>query len=115
MAGLDALVDQENQDTVAKYPAVSKFRGSIHYTVIRPHPRSLASATARNIAVQVKDVSAYLEALEAMEAMGKKKDSMWPSLPIPPWAQAHCSVERMRRLLTLQTYSSTLMPQALEN
>ncbi len=73
MAGSDALVDPENQDTVAKYQAISKFRGSVHYTVIRPHPRSLASATARNIAVQVKDVSAYLEALEAMEAMGKKK------------------------------------------
>ena len=73
MAGSDALVDPKNQDTVAKYRAISEFRGSVHYTVIRPHPRSLASATARNIAVQVKDVSAYLEALEAMEATGKKK------------------------------------------
>ena len=73
MAGSDALVDPKNQDVVAKYRAVSNFRGSVHYTVIRPHPRSLPSATARNIAVQVKDVSAYLEALEAMEATGKKK------------------------------------------
>ena len=73
MAGSDALVDPKNQEAVAKYRAVSKFRGSVHYTVIRPHPRSLASATARNIAVQVKDVSAYLEALEVMETTGKKK------------------------------------------
>ena len=73
LAGSDALVDPKNQDTVTKYRSVSEFRGSVHYTVIRPHPRSLATATARNIAVQVKDVSAYLEALEAMEAMGKKK------------------------------------------
>lgn len=73
LAGSDALVDPKNQDMVRKYQAVSNFRGSVHYTVIRPHPRSLASTTARNIAVQVKDVSAYIGALEAMEATGKAK------------------------------------------
>ena len=73
LAGSDALVDPKNQDMIRKYQAVSNFRGSVHYTVIRPHPRSLASATARAIAVQVDDVAAYLGALETMEAKGKAK------------------------------------------
>jgi len=73
MAGADALVAPENQDAVAKYREISNFRGSAHFSIIRPHPRSLMTATARNIAVQVRDVSGYLDALEVMEATGKKK------------------------------------------
>ncbi len=73
MAGADALVDPKNQASVAKYRAISEFRGSVHFSIIRPHPRSLASATARNIAVQVKDVNGYLEALEAMETKAQSE------------------------------------------
>lgn len=72
MAGADALVDPRNADVVAQYRAISQFRGSVHYSAIRPHPRSLPSSTARNMAVQVDDVAGYVAILETIEKTGKE-------------------------------------------
>ena len=71
MAGSDALVDPKNQEAVTVSLFLNSGQCALHSHTTAS--RSLASATARNIAVQVKDVSAYLEALEVMEATGKKK------------------------------------------
>jgi len=73
LAGSDALIDPENADVVDQYRAISNFRGSVHYSVLRPHPRSLPSATARNMAVQVSDVAGYVAVLETMETLGKDR------------------------------------------
>ena len=72
LAGADALVDPRNADVVDQYRAISQFRGSAHYSAIRPHPRSLPSSTARNMAVQVDDVMGYVEVLEMIEKAGKE-------------------------------------------
>ena len=68
LAGSDALVNPAMGETISKYMAISEFRGSVHFLVLRSHPRSLPAATARSFAVKVNDVTAYIAALEKVEA-----------------------------------------------